>query len=314
MPSLPSFGRKKLKLGAVPDPDDDLASTAGFEIKEAATGFLSIFRLNWEREAWTVEEVKPSSRPRDHQKQPQGLDTTLDSADVSEMGEKSSVGSEGATDEENDEESNNGTAGEDKVASVAAVGCCAVMSTKAKGVVEGIRLKVKNFMADEKMRKRYTSPLALFIYFIILLALFLGLIFGLKDRENAPPAVVGPPPPSINILIEFDDNPEEVGWSIIDQDSWGVLSEMKEGSYDASSRFINEEVELEYDKEYIFRMSDAGMDGLSAGSGGKWLLVYKNTEFMGCTGNYGGADIVVFVIKENEELPSITSQGRCSSI
>lgn len=250
------------------------------------------------------------------------------------------------TDEEEEYEPNDHTAVMNKKSSSqAGVGppsvgrCWAMISTRrAQRLAENCRrgrqakTTTRGSARNGEKRRHWTSPWALLLYFLLAMALFLGLILGLNDNgttnKNTPPVAAAataaaaaatttetsPPPPIINVLIEFDDNPEQVGWSIIDQDTWAVVYEAKQGAYYSgvsSSRFVNEEVVLEWDQDYIFRISDSGLDGLSVGKEGKFLLVYQDTEFASCTGNWDGEDVVAFSIKQNEELPTITGRGQC---
>lgn len=271
----------------VHDPDEDLASNAGFEVHEKKQGFImSFFQPRGEAPALTVKEVE-QSKPQQ--------DTTLDDNDgsISEKGSHDKYLVDHANNSILDSRGREG-------------GCCAAFCIKTKDL----------FRDDNGKRGRWTSPFALLIYFLLLLALFLGIILGLKDRGGNDNTTTtgndGPPGPSIQILIDFDANPEQLGWAVLDQDNWEVIVEKKRGSYDASSPSVNEKVELEWDHDYLFRIYDSGYDGLSDGEGGRYQMLYKGNVVVSCTGDWGGEDIVAFRVEEGQDLVIPDETVRCS--
>lgn len=163
---------------------------------------------------------------------------------------------------------------------------------------------------DNDSRRKKMIALAFCCFCLLALALFFGLFFGLQDNEGSI-VTAGEETESsavyINVLIEMDDNPEEISWSIARQSNWTVVAEVPKGAYTSQmSPFINDEVAVEWDKAYVFRIVDSGGDGLSAGGQGRWLLVYKDEEFVSGVGDFGIADVVAFSMSSDEGRAIIT--------
>jgi hypothetical protein len=188
----------------------------------------------------------------------------------------------------------------------------AAESTGPKTMQERIREKRLAFEAwyhDEERQERWNkaAPYCMAITLVLLLAILLGLIFGLRQKEFGVPSAQGIGPATVNVLIEFDERPEEIGWKIYQLGTWDVVKEVKEGSYTSANGFINEDVALEWGKEYVFRITDAGSDGLSAGQTGRWLLAFRQMQIGTGKGDFGSEDSASFLM--NEELGMVNVTG-----
>ena len=300
------FGRASSKGNHVPednDPDADLASDAGFEIGVqespavsssavaggAAKGFLGRFRKQTEEQPpqvstphFSVQEYQPSikvTHPNDEN--PNDRTTDLD----------------------DEEFPDNLEGGVTKTAA----------TSSSPKTWRDRKLAFEAWYYDEKRQERIqkAAPYCIIISIVLLLAMLLGLIFGLLQKDfgaSSPRSSTGIGPATISVMLELDDNPQEIGWKILTQGDWEVVHEVAEGTYDGSEESINEDVTLEWGKDYIFRITDAGQDGLSVGATtGSWSVFFRSQELGSGEGDFGSEEVISFFM--NKELGVVNVTG-----
>eukprot|EP00934_Nitzschia_sp_Nitz4_P005399 Nitzschia sp. Nitz4//scaffold268_size26297//22631//23407//NITZ4_008283-RA/size26297-processed-gene-0.14-mRNA-1//-1//CDS//3329544948//5389//frame0 len=170
-------------------------------------------------------------------------------------------------------------------------------------------------------RRRGIILIVLVVLLLAGLATFLGIWFGGKEKESAPesspveeipestsPPVVDTPEsttapisiPIVHVLIHFDANPSEVGWSIVDTTSDAEVATVASGIYTGSETFVDEEVEVEWARAYNFTIWDEGGDGTSSGTQGNYTLAYQNSTLAFGEGDWGAKSTVMFRVYESE--------------
>jgi hypothetical protein len=304
------FGRVSSKGHHLPegrnDPDEDLASNAGFEIGVeeapavpspsssggASKGFLGRFRKPTEASSlpsqaptpqFSVQEYQPSIKVTNHDDNPNDVTTDLDDEEY-------------ATDPR-----------EGGVTTKSGEAAAAAPKTWRER-----KLAFEAWYYDEQRQERIqkAAPYCIGITLVLLLAMLLGLIIGLLQKDfgaSSPRTSTGIGAATVKVQIEFDDRPEEIGWKVLTQGDWQVIHEVAEGTYDGSEGSINEEVDLEWGKDYLFRITDAGQDGMSVGTTGSWSVFFRSEELGSGEGDFGSEQVISFFM--NKELGVVNVTG-----
>jgi len=298
------FGRVSSKGNHVPednDPDADLASNAGFEIgvQESPAGppssalggpkgFFGRFRKQTEQTPsqaappqFSVQEYQPSVKVTHQDENPNDMTTDMD-----------------------EEEFRDTTEG--------GVTKTAATSSSAPKTWRERKLAFEAWYYDEKRQERIqkAAPYCIIISIVLLLAMLLGLIFGLLQKDfgaSNPRTSTGIGPATVSVSIQFDDHPEEIGWKVLTQGDWQVVHEVAAGTYEAPAESIDEDVTLEWGKDYLFRITDAGQDGLSVGTTGSWSVFFRSEELGSGEGDFGSEQVISFFM--NKELGVVNVTG-----
>jgi hypothetical protein len=297
------------------DPDDDLASNAGFEIgvdesppaqppvPAPVKGLFGRYRKQPEpvvdqqptSPTFSVQEVQPSIRVTDIRKSDPACDVSTDEeVDADEEADMTSV-----------TKSTNMAAG-----AVAATAGAAGSSSSIRDRIRERKLRLESWYheGDRKERIEKAAPYCIIVAILFLLTILLAVVFGLLGKDFSTASSKGIGPASINVMLEFDENPQEIGWKIYELATWEVVKDVPEGTYaDATTGFANEEIDLVWGKEYVFRITDAGGDGMSSGNAGQWLFVFRDQEMAQGEGNWGSEDTISFLM--NEELGLVNMTG-----
>jgi hypothetical protein len=94
--------------------------------------------------------------------------------------------------------------------------------------------------------------------------------------NNYPPVLVpgyGSDSVPVTIIIQFDDYPEEISWSIKEKETGNVLVEVPTGTYNGKRSRVQETVFLPAGSTFLFAIQDSHGDGLCCNSPGNYMVI-----------------------------------------
>jgi hypothetical protein len=77
----------------------------------------------------------------------------------------------------------------------------------------------------------------------------------------------------VTIIIQFDDFPEEISWSITEKEAGNVLVEVPAGAYNGDRSRVQETVFLPAGSTFVFSIEDNFGDGLCCNSPGNYMVI-----------------------------------------
>ena len=77
----------------------------------------------------------------------------------------------------------------------------------------------------------------------------------------------------VTIILQFDDYPMEIGWSVMDKETETILVEVAAGTYDVVQAQVPETVFLPVGSAYVFEIEDTFGDGLCCTTPGNYVVM-----------------------------------------